>query len=94
MSSHENRQFFSIVPVYKYPHAVLYLQCTGNSYNYLQIYQSQETPAPHVADCHQTWIAAFQSKPPKLVVSSPHTQVEEIQKTSLEVSEIGPIHDF
>ena len=60
---------------------------------YSQIYQSLGTPTPLVAVFHQTWTKAFQSMPPKLAASSPHTRVEEIQKTSLGVSEIDPIHD-
>ena len=38
--------------------------------------------------------AVFQSMPPKLGVSFPHTQAEEIQSISLEVVESDPLHDF
>jgi len=54
-------------------------------YCHLQIYQSQETPELPLADSRQMLIAVFQNMPPELDVSFPHTQVEEIQSTSLEV---------
>lgn len=62
-----------------------------NGWN-LQIYQSQETAAPPAAAFHQTWTGEFQSTPPKLAVSSPHTPAEEIQNTSLGVSVTDQLH--
>ena len=63
-------------------------------YCHLQIYQSQETPELPSADSRQMSIAVFQSMPPELDVSFPHTQVEEIQSISLEVWESDRLHDF
>ena len=60
---------------------------------YSQIYQSLGTPTPLAAVFRQMSTKAFQSMLPRLAASSPHIQVEEIQKISLGVSEIDPIHD-
>jgi len=64
------------------------------NHNHLQICQSRETPKLPLAGSQQTLTAVFQSMPPELDVSFPHTQAEEIQSISLEVLESDPLHDF